>query len=246
MSTAERVVEVVDASVNFGALRAVDGVNLTIDRGEIVGLIGPNGAGKSTLVNALSGLVRASGRFVVGGTDVSRMGAHRRVRLGLARTFQQTLLIDDLTVEESMLVAQARGRYWRTPLWREKLTANSRAVLADLGIESFLATPVRSLSYLPRRLTAIAMALATEPLVVMLDEATAGLTGEERATIGALVTHVARQSALGFLVIEHDIEFVSGIADRLVVLHDGAVLHEGDAAEVLSHPEVIASYLGTD
>jgi branched-chain amino acid transport system ATP-binding protein len=239
------VVRVEHAEVNFGALKAVNDVSFSVNESEIVGLIGPNGAGKSTLVNAISGLVRANGRFWIGDHDVSRTSAHRRARLGLSRTFQQTLLIEDLTLEESLLIAQSQGRYWQAPLWRQKLSADSAAIFEQLGLAPFATSKISALSYLYRRLTALAMALATKPIAIMLDEATAGLTASERSTIGELVTQVAKTSSVGVLVIEHDIEFVARVADRLVVLHEGAILHEGDPADVLSHPEVIASYLGT-
>lgn len=239
------VIRVERAAVSFGALRAVADVTLSVGESEVVGLIGPNGAGKSTLVNAISGLVNATGRFWIGENDVTRASAHKRARLGLSRTFQQTLLVEDLTVEESLLVAQSRGQYWRAPLWREKPNADTAAVLDQVELTPLASSKIASLSYLHRRLAALGMALASRPVAIMLDEATAGLTAEERDTIGRLVGQIVKSSSVGVLVIEHDIEFVSRVADRLVVLHEGSVLHEGDPADVLKHPDVIASYLGT-
>lgn len=227
-------------TVTFGKFVAVDDVTLAIGTGEIVGLIGANGAGKSTLVNAISGLVETgSGVVRVAGADITRLPAHRRARRGISRTFQQSLVADSLTVRQNLRVAQATGRFVRgAPSDDAEITA------AACGLGSQLDRDADSLSFMNRRLLSIAMALVSSPSVIMLDEATAGLSDAERQSVAILVRTLATDRRTAFLVIEHDVQWVAGLADRIAVLDQGRLLTVGSPAEVLAHAGVISSYLG--
>lgn len=236
------VLKVEGVNVRYGALEAVKDFNLSIAAGEIVGLIGANGAGKSSLVNAISGLVRlSSGTVVVNGADLSQAAPHTRIRHGLSRTFQNTAVIDTLSVGQSVRLAEAKGRYLRF----EADDGRADAVITACGLAALADVKVGALTYMHRRMAAIALALVTDPKLIMLDEATAGLTASERKQIGDVVVALARTRGTAFLVIEHDVEFVARIADRIVVMAEGKHLRTGAAAEVLNHPEVVASYLGS-
>jgi branched-chain amino acid transport system ATP-binding protein len=245
VSKGKTVLMAKNVTVRYGALIAVRDFSLTLRTGTIVGLIGANGAGKSSLVNGLTGTVRASeGRIILNGEDVTKISSYQRARLGLSRTFQNTALIDELTVIDSVRLSRSKGEY-RHVLGKEDETIVFEVIDA-CGLSELADRKVAELSYMHRRLTAIAMALVMDPTVVFLDEATAGLTAEERGQIASVITGVARGWGTAFLVIEHDVEFVASIADHIVVMESGRFLAEGSASEVLRAPEVIASYLGSN
>jgi ABC-type branched-subunit amino acid transport system ATPase component/ABC-type branched-subunit amino acid transport system permease subunit len=237
-----RVLDATGVSVQFGALRAVEDVSLSVAPGEVLGLIGANGAGKSTFVNAVSSLVVPSaGKFVIGGQDVTSAPSHKRARLGLGRTFQQVLVADTLTVRQSLMVARSDGRF----LGRFRHGAQVEEAAGWCGLGDLLDVRADALSFMHRRLLTIAMVLVREPSVVMLDEVTAGLSEEERNEIAGLVGTIAARGETGFIVIEHDVAFVTLISDRIAVMDRGRLLVDGQADEVLVDPEVVASYLGT-
>jgi branched-chain amino acid transport system ATP-binding protein len=237
-----RVLDATGVSVQFGALRAVEDVSLSVAPGEVLGLIGANGAGKSTFVNAVSSLVVPSaGKFVIGGEDVTSAPSHKRARLGLGRTFQQVLVADTLTVRQSLMVARSDGRF----LGRFRHGARVEEAAGWCGLGDLLDVRADALSFMHRRLLTIAMVLVREPSVVMLDEVTAGLSEEERNEIAGLVGTIAARGETGFIVIEHDVAFVTLISDRIAVMDRGRLLVDGQADEVLVDPEVVASYLGT-
>ncbi|MCU1480691.1 MAG: transporter [Subtercola sp.] len=228
--------------VRFGALVAVSNVSLSIRAGEVLGLIGANGAGKSTFVNAVTGLVHTtSGEVWVGGQDVSSKSAHARARLGLSRTFQQVLVADDLSVLDNLRVAASRGRFIGNRIDNDRL----QSVALHCGLADRISVVASQLTYMHRRLLTIAMALASSPVVIFLDEVTAGLSDEERAAISGVVTGIARKQGTAFLVIEHDVEFVTEVSDRIAVMDRGALIAEGLAGDVLKDAAVVRSYLGT-
>ncbi len=226
------------ATIEFGALRALVDFTLVIREAEIVGLIGPNGAGKSTAVNAIAGLHRLKqGAVFLDGTEITRLSPARRARKGIGRTFQNNLLAEDLTVRRSLRAALAKGRFVRIP-------QDDVVALAErFGLARLLDRKVASLGFLERRLLSITLAAAAEPGVLILDEATAGLAADERAAIAFAVREVARFGA-GVLVIEHDIDFVVNLVDRIVVMDRGRYLTSGTPSEVVSDPVVIETYLG--
>jgi branched-chain amino acid transport system permease protein len=218
----------------FGGVPAVDGVDLSVAPGEIVCLVGPNGAGKTTLLNVISGeLDGDAGRVLVGGHDVTRAPVHRRVGYGLARTFQVPSLFAELTVAEHLALVEQEAR---TP--------------ADLGdlFERF-AGPVAGLraselSLGDRRALEIAIALASSPRLLLLDEPAAGLGRDEAYALARDLLDVRERLGCAMVAVEHDMEIVEMLADRVVVLHRGVVLHEGSWGEVERDSRVREAYLG--
>ncbi len=232
----------------FGGLRAVADVSIEIKHGEIHAVIGPNGAGKSTLINLLSGeLIASSGEIKLGATDITSLAPDRRARAGIGRAFQKTTIFPRFTVHENVrLAAQARSR---APLrmfgsavadpevQRRTADAISRAGLA--GRESVVANV---LSHGEQRQLEIAMVLATDPSIVLLDEPLAGMGQLEARGIIALIASLRERHAV--LIVEHDMDAVFELADRLTVMQDGQVIASGLPQEVRRHPAVRAAYLG--
>ena len=236
-------------SVRFGALRAVDGVSLTLEEGERRAVIGPNGAGKTTLFNAISGAILPSeGRVEIGGRDATRASPQERARRGVGRTFQITNLFPELTVAENMRLA-LRGRgaakwfFWRA----DTLDAHGReavaAALASARMEGRDAARVRDLSYGEQRQLELAMALVQRPRLLLLDEPAAGLSPVERGLVAAIVRALPRD--LSMVLIEHDMDLALGLVDRVTVMHEGRVLVEAAPAEIRGDARVQEVYLGT-
>ncbi len=221
---------------HFGGLKAVNGVDLTLRRGEIHALIGPNGAGKTTLVSLLSGrLPVQAGRIVLDGRDITRLPAHARVRAGIAYTFQITRIFAALSVFDNVALAvQGRGGHPLVPRVME--------ALARVGLEGRAGQVAGTLSYGHQRLLEIAMGLALEPLLLILDEPTQGLAGGEIATFKALVRDMVPKTTV--LLIEHNMDVVMDLAGRITVLNFGQVLATGTPAEIRADPAVQAAYLG--
>jgi ABC-type branched-subunit amino acid transport system ATPase component/ABC-type branched-subunit amino acid transport system permease subunit len=243
-------------TVRFGGRVAVDGVDLRVGAGELVGLIGTNGAGKSTLMNAIGGFLPADGRVEVLGRDVSRLPAYRRHRVGLGRGFQAARLYDDLTVRETVMVAlegRARSRLVPSMLHVPPSPGAERAkraeaddILSALGLGATAEQPVASLSTGTRRMVELAGQVALGARVVLLDEPTAGLSQRETEAFAPRVGEIQRALGAAILLIEHDMPLVMSVSDRVYCLEAGTVIAEGTPAAVRADPLVIASYLGTD
>jgi branched-chain amino acid transport system ATP-binding protein len=240
--------EIDDLGKRFGALAVAQHVSLALAPGARHALIGPNGAGKTTLVNLVTGLVRPdSGRIRLGGADITHLAPERRVALGLARTFQINSLFPKLTVAENVGLALAArsgldDRVWGALANQRALLAEAAAQLAALGLTAIAASPVASLAYGQRRLVEIALALALEPTVLLLDEPAAGVALADREPLLALLQRLPAE--LTVLVIEHDMSLVFRFASRITVMVDGAVLTEGTVAAVRADPRVRDVYLG--
>jgi branched-chain amino acid transport system ATP-binding protein len=245
---AAAVLETVALSRSFGGLAAVRDVSLPFRRGELHAVIGPNGAGKSTLVNLLSGaLVPTSGRIVLDGRDVTRLPQHARTHLGLARSFQRTNILASLTVLENVrLAAQAVALPARSLLARpESATAvvtRATEALAQAGLVDGYDRIAGTLAHGQQRQLEIAMALAARPKVLLLDEPLAGMGPEEGARMAELLKALAAERAV--LLVEHDMDFVFAVADRMTVLVEGAVLATGAPAAVRANAAVQSAYLG--
>ncbi len=249
--------DVRDLSVRFGGIRAVSDVSFTIAPREIVGVIGPNGAGKTTLFDLISGFTSAdSGVVRLGGVDVSGRSAPARARLGLGRSFQDARLFPSLTVEEALAVALERSldvhdplnAMLRTPVQQDSETAVWRRVdelLELLGIEDFRTKFVAELSTGSRRVVDLACVIAHRPAVVLLDEPSSGIAQREAEALGPLLERIRDSLDASLVVIEHDIALVTSVADRLIAMDQGEVVVIGTSDEVLHHPEVVASYLGS-
>lgn len=222
---------------HFGGLKAVDGVDFDLAGGEVHALIGPNGAGKTTFVSLLSGRVPVQdGAIRFRGGDITRMPAHRRVRQGIAYTFQITQLFARQTVFDNVALAvQGRGV-------ARRLSQETRAALARVGLQDHAGQVAGSLSYGHQRLLEIAMGLALNPKLIILDEPTQGLAAGEIDGFKALVRGLVPDTTV--LLIEHNMDVVMDLADRITVLNFGRVLASGTPAEIRADQAVQAAYLG--
>ncbi|MEE3851183.1 branched-chain amino acid ABC transporter permease/ATP-binding protein [Gordonia sp. LSe1-13] len=231
--TAEVILSVEAMTVRYGTVRAVDDVGFDVRSGEIVGLIGPNGAGKTTLIDAVGGFVRSDGRVVLAGTELSGP-PHRRSRAGLGRTFQDLELYDELSVAENVLAGMTGSDASET----------CDAVLRLLDIHGFADTAAADLSQGQRQLVSVARVLARRPAVALLDEPAAGLDSAESRWLGDRL-RAARESGVTMLLVDHDMDLVFDICDRVVVLDLGRVIASGTPAEIRSDPRVVSAYLGS-
>ncbi|WP_406280359.1 ABC transporter ATP-binding protein [Embleya sp. NBC_00896] len=235
-------------TVQFGAFKANDDVTLAVPVGERRALIGPNGAGKSTLFNLLAGQLRPTGGKVsLLGHDVTRMPAHRRARLGLARTFQLTDLLDELSVRQNVeltLAAQSRAQrvFWRPLASVDRLGERALEVLAEWDLDKMADRPVRELAYGQQRVLEIALAMCRSPKVLLLDEPTAGLSPADAGRLTALVAALPR--SITIVMIEHDMEIAFSLSDRVSVLQQGRIIADGTPDEVSTNQRVLEAYLG--
>jgi len=234
----------------FGALRAVDGVSLVVRPGERRAIIGPNGAGKTTLFNVISGELPASaGRIRLAGRDITRLSAHRRAAAGLGRTYQITNLFPRLTVAENLLLAVRGLGARKFSLFgaarpRPKEAQAVERALRESGMAARRRTPASLLSYGEQRELELAVALATTPRLLLLDEPAAGMNPKETGELDALITRIRDEDGVSILIIEHDMKLVMSISDRIYVLDYGRLIAQGTPREVASNPNVIKAYLG--
>jgi branched-chain amino acid transport system ATP-binding protein len=233
-------------SRHFGGLRAVDGVDFTLEPGEIRAIIGPNGAGKTTFVSLLCGRIApTAGSVLFRGRDVTRLPAHRRVGLGIAYTFQITNIYPSLTAFDNVaLAAQSslgRGRF--APIHADALRQKVGAALAAVGLADRAGEKAGELAYGHQRLIEVAMGLALEPQVLILDEPTQGLSDAEITDFCALVRRIAETATI--LLIEHNMDVVMQLAHRITVMDRGRILAEGDPSAIRADRAVQAAYLGS-
>jgi len=235
---------------SFGALAVTSGVDLDIAAGEMHALIGPNGAGKSSLIGQIMGTLRPdAGDITLGGESITHLAPHRRIRRGLARSFQISALIPDFSALENVALAvQARSPAPLRPFGRAatdaRLNAPARAVLAEVGLGTRAAIPARDLAHGEQRALEIGCALALEPRIMLLDEPLAGMGHDEAARIIALLRSLKRRFAI--LLVEHDMDAVFALADRVSVLVAGRIVASGPPEAVRADPAVRAAYLGED
>jgi branched-chain amino acid transport system ATP-binding protein len=234
---------------SFGGLRALDGVNLSVQRGERRALIGPNGAGKTTLFSLIGGELRpTAGSVAFKGQDITRLPTYERAMRGLGRTFQKNNLFLGLSVFENVRLAQQRRLAVSASVWRPAAayaTVNARCseLLERVGLSEVWQRKVRQLSYGEQRQLEIALALAGQPELLLLDEPTAGMSPAETESMVALIRSLPRDLTL--MIVEHDMDVVFAICDRITVLHYGQVLADGEPAEVRENAAVREAYLGT-
>ncbi len=246
----EFILETEGLTKEFRGFVAVQDVNLGIRRGSIHGLIGPNGAGKTTCFNLLTKfLIPTRGRITYDGRDITAMKPAEVARLGLVRSFQISAVFPHLSVLENVRMALQRARGGSFDFWRSERVLSvyedrARELLDDVGLTDYIEVQAAQLPYGRKRALEIATTLAMDPVMMLLDEPTAGMTHEDVDRIVALVRRVAQGRTV--LLVEHNLKVVEGLCDRITVLTRGQVLAEGDYAEVSRNPDVQAAYLGTD
>ncbi len=250
--------ETADLSCSFGGIRAVDGVSLQVGSGEIVGVIGPNGAGKTTLFDLVSGFTPADrGRVMLAGQDIGHLSPHRRALRGLGRSFQDARLFPAMTVEEAVKVSLERFTESRDPVSaalhlpttfdsEAKVTARMNELIELMGLEAFRTKFLRELSTGSRRIVDLACVVAHRPTVILFDEPSSGIAQRETEALGPLLLRIRDGLGASLLVIEHDMPLVTAVADRIVAMDQGRVIADDAPDAVLNHPEVVASYLGSN
>ncbi len=245
-----------DVSVRFGGIRAVDGVSLDIAAGELRGLIGPNGAGKTTLFDVISGIrPPTTGTVHVDGKEVTGASSRVRARGGLRRTFQRQQVFTWLSVEDNVLAA-LEWKPWRMGVvgdalalpWTRQLEKQRRADVRELlhrcGLDEVRDRPIGNLPIATVRMVELARALIGEPTLLLLDEPTSGLRPVDCDIVAGLVRDYRDRSGCSVVIVEHDIEFVLGLCERITVLETGSIIFDGSPAEARQDPEVRRAYLG--
>jgi ABC-type branched-subunit amino acid transport system ATPase component len=246
-----------DVTVRFGGVVALDGVSLTVPAGASIGLVGPNGAGKTTLFGVLSGLIRPrSGHVTMNGVDVTGRSPQHRARNGLSRTFQRMELFTELSVRDHLVLARRvrAGRDRMLGMARDVLGIGERPdrgedeavddILALLGLEAVADRPALAIPLGTGRLLEVGRALAGEPTVMLLDEPSSGLDVHETEQLGDALRRVRAERGTAFVLVEHNVEFVLDLSDRITVLDFGKLLVEGTPDEIRTSPEVQAAYFG--
>ena len=243
------LLETTSLTKSFGALTAVKDVRLAIEAGSLHSIIGPNGAGKTTLFNLLTGqFPPTSGRIVFDGKDITGTPANRIAHLGLARSFQRTNVFPAFTLLDNVWIAAfATGRSWKGLLFKNanefpEATERARRALSDVGLLSKESAPAREISHGEQRQLELAIALAAAPRVLLLDEPAAGLSPEETRRMVALVR--ALKGRYTIVLIEHKIDIIMSVSDRISVMHFGSLIAEGAPEEIQRNPEVRRAYLG--
>ena len=244
------LLEVRNVTKTFGSLVAVSGVSLDVAPGELRAVIGPNGAGKSTFFNMISGFtVPTQGAIVFDGKDVTSLPACRRVKIGMARTFQITEIFPELTVRENVQIATEVAAGYRLRPWIRRnrsaeLSQHVDETLELVGLTNKAGRLVGELAHGDQRAAEIAMALALKPRLLLLDEPTAGMGDQETKEITALIRRLHKDSRYTIVLIEHDMQVVFHLADRITVLDQGRLLAQGAPEDIAGNDEVQAAYLG--
>lgn len=239
----------------YGGVKALNGVSLAVDRGEVFGIIGPNGAGKSTLFDILSGFtVPTAGKVEILGRDIGNLAPYRIARTGVARTFQRTAIFGETTVEGNLLYAShttqrhsVLGRMRRSQAWardRASFQAKADSVLALAGLSEVRHQTASTLAYGMQRRLAVAIALMKDPEILFLDEPAAGMNGRETEDFVELIRRISPGRTI--LIVEHDMAVIRALCGRALAIADGQPVVIDTPDKVLKHPQVVAAYLGTD
>lgn len=244
------LLEVKNVSQHFGSLVAVDNVSMAVEDGELRALIGPNGAGKTTFFNLISGFFKpTAGRILLSGQDITGFAPHKRVALGMARTFQITEIFPELSVRQNLRIPVELAMGLRLQPWlgRDKDVQVRERVDELMGLGGLTAHAHRlvgELSHGDQRATEIMMALALKPRILLLDEPTAGMGSRETYSTAMLIRKLHKTQKLTIVLVEHDMRVIFNLADRITVLAEGAVLEEGSPDEIAASEQVQEAYLG--
>ena len=244
------VLEIGGLHKSFGALQATRDVNLAVKEGEIHALIGPNGAGKTTLIAQIYGSLKPdAGQILLQGVDITAKSVEERVHLGMGRSFQISNVLMDFTVLENAIIAeqarqQAAFRFWKPAFQDSALIRGAGQILARVGLQDRQDRLVSDLAHGERRLLELALALAADPVVVLLDEPMAGAGPEETQNMTQIIKQLKGQTSI--LLIEHDMDAVFQLADRLTVLVEGTTIANGTPAEISANEAVREAYLGSE
>lgn len=246
------LLEIRNLNKTFGMVVAADNIDLTLEAGVLTSIIGPNGAGKSTLINMLSGSVPAdSGMVVFEGQDITNLPVHRRVRIGLCRSFQVVNVFPDLNVFDNvqipvLAVQERAARLFRGLRKETAVQKEVMEVLERVGLEGAAQTPATALSHGDQRLLEVGIALAARPKLLFLDEPTAGMNPVERVKILSNIQHLSEEGKTTFVIVEHDMDIVFSLSDRVIVLHYGKVIGDGTTEEIQTSATVKEVYLGEE
>jgi branched-chain amino acid transport system ATP-binding protein len=247
--------KVENLQINFGGIRAVDGVSFSVDAGQVFTIIGPNGAGKTTIFNLVSRIYDASaGRMIFAGEDITRVPPHEIARRGIARTFQNIELFEHATVLQNLLLgrhAHRRSRFFEELMFLPKVRRLElehreavEKVIDFLDLQAHRDSFIVNLPYGVRKVVEMARALCTEPKLLLLDEPSSGLSVEETEDMAFWIQDIRTLLGITVLMVEHDMSLVSAVSDRVLALNYGRPLAMGTAREVQEHPDVVKAYLG--
>lgn len=248
----DALLQVVQLNKAFGRVVAARNLNLVLRHGELTTLIGPNGAGKSTLINMLTGfLAPDSGSILFKGRDITRLPIHSRVRQGLCRSFQVANIFPNLTVLENVMIPALAVRKRAHRLFgrvdRESAAGGDAAeILERIGLDRATGSPASALSHGDQRLLEVGIAMAARPQLLFLDEPTAGMNPLERTKILSSIRQLAEQGTITFVIVEHDMDVVFALSDRVVVLNHGEIIGDGPPDKIKSDPRVREVYLGEE
>ncbi|KPW37494.1 Leucine/isoleucine/valine transporter ATP-binding subunit [Pseudomonas coronafaciens pv. atropurpurea] len=249
------LLQATDLSMRFGGLLAVNGVALTVNKGQVVSMIGPNGAGKTTVFNCLTGFYKPSaGTILLDGEPIQGLAGHQIARKGVVRTFQNVRLFKEMTAVENLLVAQHRhlntnflAGLFKTPAFRRserEAMEYAEHWLEAVNLREFANRPAGTLAYGQQRRLEIARCMMTRPRILMLDEPAAGLNPRETDDLKALIGVLRSEHDATVLLIEHDMKLVMSISDHIVVINQGTPLADGTPEQIRGNPDVIKAYLG--
>lgn len=244
-----------DLAINFGGIKAVDGITFDVNKGEIFTIIGPNGAGKTTIFNLISRIYQAtSGTLVFDGDDITRIPPHRIAGRGIARTFQNVELFEQATLLQNLLLGQhahRKTRAWEEILFLPRVRGAERdirrrveEIIDFLDLQHYRDVVVQHLPYGVRKVIEVARALCTQPKLILLDEPSSGLNVEETEDLSFWIRDIRDDLGITVVMVEHDLALVNDVSDRVMAVNYGRLLAIGTPAEVQSHPDVIKAYLG--